>query len=129
MGVLVQANHGRRDALRVNGVPVGERIGAMSCPLPASGGRAGAGSIIVLVATDAPLLPAPVRAARPAGGFGMARTGGVGEHSSGDFVLCFATGNRGLEPTSRGAPAADAATTAGSTALFEAASTPSRRRS
>ncbi len=62
VGVLVQANHGQRLRLRVNGVPVGERIGPDVVPLP--GTPEGAGSIIVLIATDAPLLPAAVRAPR-----------------------------------------------------------------
>ena len=57
VGVLVQANHGRRLRLRVNGVPVGERIGPEVVPLPASAAPEGAGSIIVLLAIDAPLLP------------------------------------------------------------------------
>ena len=63
VGVLVQANHGQRSRLRVNGVPVGEKIGPDVVPLP--GTPEGAGSIIVLIATDAPLLPHPVRTARP----------------------------------------------------------------
>ena len=95
VGVLVQANHGQRLRLRVNGVPVGEKIGPDVVPLP--GKPEGAGSIIVLIATDAPLLPLQCdRLARRAG-FGIARTGGMGEHSSGDFGFCFATGNRALE--------------------------------
>ena len=59
VGVLVQANHGRRERLRVNGVPVGELIGPDEVPLPETPARyePGSGSIIVLVATDAPLLP------------------------------------------------------------------------
>ena len=97
VGVLVQANHGRRARLRVNGVPVGERIGADRVPLPASGVDEGAGSIIVLIATDAPLLPASASGSRAGLRFGIARTGGMGERSSGDFALCFATGNRGLD--------------------------------
>ena len=97
VGVLVQANQGSRARLRVNGIPVGEQIGADRVPLPASGLDEGAGSIIVLIATDAPLLPGQcVRLARRAA-FGIARTGGMGEHSSGDFALCFATGNDALD--------------------------------
>jgi D-aminopeptidase len=96
LGVLVQANHGRRPRLRVNGTPVGERIGANVVPLPASGADAGAGSIIILIATDAPLLPGQCERVARRAGFGIARTGGLGERSSGDFALCFATGNRGL---------------------------------
>ena len=96
IGVLVQANHGRRPRLRVNGIPVGARIGADVVPLPASGAGEGAGSIIVLIATDAPLLPGQCERVARRAGFGIARTGGMGERSSGDFALCFATGNRGL---------------------------------
>ena len=96
VGVLVQANYGRRPRLRVNGIPVGMRIGADVVPLPTSGADPGAGSIIVLIATDAPLLPGQCERVARRAGFGIARTGGMGERSSGDFALCFATGNRGL---------------------------------
>ena len=97
VGVLVQANHGRRARLRVNGVPVGERIGADRVPLPERDWDSGSGSIIVLIATDAPLLPIQCERLARRAAFGIARTGGMGEHSSGDFGLCFATGNHGLE--------------------------------
>ncbi len=96
VGALVQANHGRRARLRVNGVPVGERIPAERVPIPTSGGE-GSGSIIVVLATDAPLLPGQCEHLARRASFGIARTGGMGEHSSGDFALCFATGNRGLD--------------------------------
>jgi D-aminopeptidase len=96
LGVLVQANHGRRARLRVNGIPVGRRLGADVVPLPASGAGEGAGSIIVLIATDAPLVPSQCERIARRAGFGIARTGGMGERSSGDFALCFATGNRDL---------------------------------
>jgi D-aminopeptidase len=95
VGVLVQANHGQRTRLRVNGVPVGETIGSDVVPLP--GKPEGVGSIIVLIATDAPLLPLQCERLARRAGFGIARTGGMGEHSSGDFGLCFSTGNRALE--------------------------------
>ena len=94
VGALVQANHGARRRLRVNGVAVGERIAPDAVPLP--GTPEGAGSIIVVLATDAPLLPGQCERLARRVGFGIARTGGLGEHSSGDFALCFATGNRGL---------------------------------
>ena len=93
VGVLVQANHGRRPRLRVNGVPVGERIGPDVVPLPERG-TGGEGSIIVVAATDAALLPNQCERVARRVGFGIARTGGMGERSSGDFGLCFATGNR-----------------------------------
>ena len=96
LGVLVQANHGRRARLRVNGIPVGKGLGADVVPLPASGAGEGAGSIIVLIATDAPLVPGQCERIARRAGFGIARTGGMGERSSGDFALCFATGNRNL---------------------------------
>ena len=95
LGALVQANHGRRPRLRVDGVPVGERIGSDRVPLPET--PEGAGSIIVVLATDAPLLPGQCERLARRAGFGIARTGGMGERSSGDFALCFATGNRGLD--------------------------------
>ena len=104
IGVLVQANHGRRPRLRVNGIPVGARIGADVVPLPASGAGEGAGSIIVLIATDAPLLPGQCERVARRAGFGIARTGGMGERSSGDFALCFATGNGNLEETAPEVP-------------------------
>ena len=97
VGALVQANHGRRSRLRIDGVPVGERIGPDVVPIPQSGAGEGAGSIIVLLATDAPLLPGQCERLAGRAAFGIARTGGMGERSSGDFALCFATGNRGLE--------------------------------
>ena len=100
VGVLVQANYGRRARLRINGVPVGERIGADVIPSPYAEAvaLAGSGSIIVVVATDAPLLPHQCdRIARRAG-LAIGRLGGTGEHGSGDLILAFATGNVGLPP-------------------------------
>jgi D-aminopeptidase len=94
VGVLVQANHGQRGRFTVAGVPVGEEVGADRVPLP--GGRDGAGSIIVIVATDAPLLPHLCERLAKRASFGIARAGGLGEDSSGDLLLAFATGNRGL---------------------------------
>ena len=97
VGVLVQANHGRRERFRVNGIPVGERLGDAEIPLSdIPDDPPGSGSIIIIVATDAPLLPHQCNRIALRSGFGVARTGGVGEHSSGDLVLAFATGNRGL---------------------------------
>ncbi|MGO9204842.1 MAG: P1 family peptidase [Candidatus Limnocylindrales bacterium] len=94
LGVLVQANYGRRERLRVDGVPVGEEIPSSEVPLPIPPPVEGGGSIIVLVATDAPLLPHQLTrvAQRPA--IGIGRMGGVGEQTSGDLFLAFSTGNR-----------------------------------
>jgi D-aminopeptidase len=97
VGVLVQANYGRRGRFRVNGIPVGELIGDR-IPEPAREGDAG--SIIGIVATDAPLLPHQCDRLAQRVGLGVARMGGTGEASSGDLFLAFATGNRGLWPDS-----------------------------
>ncbi|MEQ6903446.1 P1 family peptidase [Nocardioides sp. YIM 152588] len=100
VGVLVQANYGRRARLRINGAPVGERIGTDVTPSPYDGavGLAGSGSIIVVVATDAPLLPHQCDRLAQRAALGIGRMGGTGEHGSGDLVLSFATGNTGLPP-------------------------------
>jgi D-aminopeptidase len=94
VGVLVQANHGARERLEIDGFPVGRHIPTSRVPLPSS--RTNRGSIIVLVATDAPLLPHQCSRLAQRAGLGIARTGGLGEHWSGDLFLAFATGNRGL---------------------------------
>jgi D-aminopeptidase len=108
VGVLVQANYGRRDWLRVDGVPVGEAIPIEAVASPYAGTEdddppgtpPGSGSIIVIVATDAPLLPHQCERLAQRAGLGIARMGGTGAHSSGDLFLCFATGNRSLPRTS-----------------------------
>jgi D-aminopeptidase len=93
VGVLVQANHGRRARLAVNGVPVGRLI--EDVPMPeAKEDDAPDGSIIVVVATDAPLLPHQCARLAQRSALGIARTGGAGENSSGDFALAFSTGNK-----------------------------------
>jgi len=93
VGVLVQANYGRRHRFRVNGVPVGELIGDR-IPLPQ--GTEDGGSIIGIVATDAPLLPQQCDRLAQRMGLGVGRMGGTAAHSSGDLFFAFATGNRGL---------------------------------
>jgi D-aminopeptidase len=93
VGVLVQANHGQRRRLAVNGAPVGAAIGTDEVPRPGPAAAEGAGSIIVIVATDAPLLPHQCDRLAQRAALGIARTGGLGEHSSGDLILAFATGN------------------------------------
>ena len=109
MGVLVQANHGRRERLRVDGVPVGEMIPASEVPLPGRPAEPpqstqGAGSIIIVVATDAPLLPHQCARLAQRAGLGVARAGGIGEHSSGDLFVAFSTANRGAIPHEFGGP-------------------------
>jgi D-aminopeptidase len=91
VGVLVQANHGRRSRLQVNGVAVGRELGPDRIPLPQR--PTPGGSIVVVAATDAPLLPHQCDRLAQRTALGVARTGGAGENSSGDFGLVFATGN------------------------------------
>ena len=102
VGALVQANHGWRERLTVAGVPVGRMIGHDVVPDPYEDlpdTAAGAGSIIVIVATDAPLLPHQCRRIAQRASFGIARTGGAGEHSSGDILLAFSTARQDLPPS------------------------------
>ena len=105
LGVLVQANHGRRERFAVNGVPVGLEVGTDVVPGVASVLPPGSGSIIVVVATDAPLLPLQCRRLAQRCSLGIARTGGVGENGSGDLFLAFSTGNRGMATLGADAPA------------------------
>jgi len=94
VGALVQANYGDRSRLTVDGVPVGREIGYDVVP-SAYGAPSGSGSIIVILATDAPLLPHQCDRLAQRAGLGIARAGGSGAHSSGDLFLCFSTGNAG----------------------------------
>jgi D-aminopeptidase len=102
VGALVQANHGRRALLRVDGAPVGRVLDTDRVPSPFDmlaakrAGRtsaAGAGSIIVVLATNAPLLPHQCERLAQRAGLGVARAGGGLEDSSGDLFIAFATGN------------------------------------
>ncbi|HEX2122940.1 MAG TPA: P1 family peptidase [Thermoanaerobaculia bacterium] len=91
VGVLVQANYGRRDTLRIAGVPVGRELADL---LPQRGKASdGAGSIIVVVATDAPLLPHQLRRLAQRTALGIGIMGGRGENSSGDIFIAFSTAN------------------------------------
>jgi D-aminopeptidase len=101
VGALVQANYGARELLRVGGVPVGQEIGPDVVPSHRMIPRE-AGSIIVVLATDAPLLPIQCQRLARRATTGLAWVGGIGANSSGDIFLAFSTGNRiGLsEPVS-----------------------------
>ena len=98
VGVLVQANQGLRHQLVIRGVPVGRR-------LPRRSGDSDRGSIIVVIATDAPLLPHQLGRVARRGQLGLARTGSTGGPYSGDFFLAFSTPSR-LRRRSSPAPAA-----------------------
>ncbi len=103
VGALVQANYGSRELLRIDGVPVGEAIPVSEVASPWDAAEAlararagGAGSIIVVLATDAPLLPHQCERLAQRAGLGIARMGGIASSESGDLFIAFATGNRGL---------------------------------
>jgi D-aminopeptidase len=93
IGVLVNANHGRRPELVVGGVPVG-RLYETASPVAQdiSPGQS-EGSIIVLIATDAPLDSRQLTRLAKRAALGLARTGSTARHGSGDFMLAFSTGN------------------------------------
>ena len=103
VGALVQANYGARELLRIDGVPVGAAIPREEVESPwdqaervatREGGEGG--SIIGIVATDAPLLPHQCARLAQRAGMGVARMGSYASHGSGDLFLAFATGNRDL---------------------------------
>ena len=111
VGVLVQCNYGARRDLRIAGVPVGEEITDLQpcianrdpqpagsrppCDAPSSGPRDddGVGSIIVVVATDAPLLPHQLKRLVTRVTLGVGRMGGFGQNGSGDIFIAFSTAN------------------------------------
>jgi len=88
VGVLVQANHGGPKLLRIAGAPVGAELAA---------GREAAKSksIIIVVATDAPLLPHQLKRVAKRATHGLARTGSISSDSSGDIFIAFSTANAG----------------------------------
>jgi D-aminopeptidase len=93
VGVLVQANYGARDLLRIAGVPVGKVIThdlAYSANPPATPGT---GSIIIVVATDAPLMPHQLKRLTKRAALGLARNGSVASNGSGDIFIAFSTAN------------------------------------
>jgi D-aminopeptidase len=92
VGALVQANYGIRELLRVDGVPVGREIDRHAVP-SARGLAVDAGSIIVILATDAPLLPIQCQRLARRATTGLAWAGGFGANGSGDIFLAFSTGN------------------------------------
>jgi len=99
VGVLVQANYGKRHQLRIAGIPVGQEItemrrerGDKSCK-QRKGPRENGGSIIIIVGTDAPLLPVQLNRLVKRAALGLARNGSIAEHTSGDIFLAFSTAN------------------------------------
>ena len=98
VGVLVQTNYGDREDLTVAGIPVGKAFPDL---LPESRSVGGAptrsnGSIIVVVATDAPLLPHQLKRLARRVPMGIAKTGGIGSNYDGDIFIAFSTANPGV---------------------------------
>lgn len=100
VGVLVQANYGGRPLFTVAGVPVGREItdlqqkrGQQTSMNLRKSGNEGDGSIIVVLATDAPLLPHQLKRMAQRISLGVGRVGGRGENSSGDIFIAFSTAN------------------------------------
>ena len=109
VGVLVQCNYGARRELRIAGVPVGEEITDLTSCIASATATArrcnqsapndgaepdeGAGSIIIVIATDAPLLPHQLKRLVTRAALGVGRMGGKGENSSGDIFIAFSTAN------------------------------------
>lgn len=100
VGVLVQANYGGRPLFTVAGVPVGREITDLQMKIPQAAvaglnkkTEEGAGSIIVVLATDAPLLPHQLKRLAQRISMGIGRLGGRGENSSGDIFIAFSTAN------------------------------------
>jgi D-aminopeptidase len=144
LGVLVQCNYGSTHQLRVAGIPVGREMrGTTMCiegsepparqwvaewitrrcdqPAPTGGSDDGGddrGSIIVVIATDAPLLPHQLKRIATRATLGIARMGGVGGNSSGDIFIAFSTANSGARQS--GLPRVQMLANDAITPLFEA---------
>jgi D-aminopeptidase len=110
VGVLVQCNCGRRPQLTIAGVPVGKEIpggvpyaqtnspaATEIAKLPGSDAEGDVGSIIIVVATDAPLLPHQLKRLARRASLGLARTGSTSGNGSGDIFIAFSTANRGAD--------------------------------
>jgi L-aminopeptidase/D-esterase-like protein len=96
VGVLVQCNCGRRPQLTIAGVPIGKLIPAGAPAAKLQNEVSGdVGSIIIVVATDAPLLPTQLKRLARRATMGLARTGSISGNSSGDIFIAFSTANRG----------------------------------
>src|SRR5437016_9832361 len=89
VGVLVQCNYGRRDQLRIAGVPVGREIQEQRTR------KDDVGSIIVVVATDAPLIPTQLKRLAKRVSLGLGRNGSFASDGSGDIFIAFSTANPG----------------------------------
>ena len=97
VGVLVQANYGNREQLRIAGVPVGKEITDLMPTHEKESDEEG--SIIIIVATDAPLLPHQLKRLVKRAAMGLARNGSIAGNGSGDIFVAFSTANRSVGET------------------------------
>ena len=95
VGVIVQANYGYRELLTIQGAPIGRKLKGYDPVYNTNPPETETGSIIAIVATDAPLLPHQLRRIARRVPFGLARMGGTSGNSSGDIFLSFSTANEG----------------------------------
>ena len=93
VGALVQANYGWRNILQIAGVPVGREIPLEQVADVRTPPGDEMGSIIVVIATDAPLLPHQLKRVATRAGLGIARVGGMASNGSGDIFIAFSTAN------------------------------------
>ena len=96
LGVLVQANYGLREQLRIAGVPVGKHLREHRIYSEPDPDADGTGSIIVVVATDAPLLPHQLKRIARRAALGLGRNGSIASNGSGDIFVAFSTADESL---------------------------------
>jgi L-aminopeptidase/D-esterase-like protein len=108
VGVLVQSNHGTRSQLTIAGVPVGKELRDTLLPrFDPPSGKIGVdpqketGSIIIVLATDAPLLPDQLKRLAHRIPLGLTRTGAIGGNGSGDIFIAFSTANKNAFSTEK----------------------------
>jgi D-aminopeptidase len=101
VGVLLQANFGGRESFRVAGVPVGRHMPDHLVLNRKNGVAVATGSVIIVVATDAPLLPHQLDRISKRAGMGIARTGDIATNGSGDFFIAFSTVNEEADQAAR----------------------------
>jgi D-aminopeptidase len=94
LGVLVQANYGLRDSLLIAGAPVGRHLRNDRIYSEADDAAGDTGSIIIVIATDAPLLPHQLERISRRAGMGLARMGSSAGNGSGDLFVAFSTANQ-----------------------------------
>lgn len=101
LGVLVQCNYGTRSNLRIAGVPVGKEIPQDPAYASAPFGEVERGSIIIVIATDAPLLPTQLKRLARRATLGLGRDGSISGNGSGDVFIAFSTANSGAEKSGK----------------------------